>query len=263
MFYENIRRMDHAVGEILGALESAGLADSTLVVFTTDHGMAFPRAKATLYDPGIRTTLLMRWPEGMTGGQCLSPMTSNVDLFATLVHVTRGSPPVGTNGQSLLPLVRGDRYEHRDAVFAEKNTSADDLKRCIRTATHKYIVNYSEGPQLLLPTDIEVTASRRDMGDEHLTPRLPVELYDLESDPWEQVNVAGAPEYGEIQRELAARLQSMLEDTQDPVLRGAIPRSAKEAEIHRRIWGADAMRQRADREAEIHRAYGQMRKEHE
>ena len=64
MFYENIRRMDQGVGEIMGAVESLGLTENTLIVFTTDHGIAFPRAKATLYDPGIRTALLMRWPSG-------------------------------------------------------------------------------------------------------------------------------------------------------------------------------------------------------
>jgi len=261
MFYESIRRMDQSVGEILGALESQQLAQNTVVVFTTDHGIAFPRAKATLYDPGIRTALLMRWPEGLAGGQSIPAMTSNVDLFTTLVHIARGAPPDGGNGRSLLPLARGEEYEARTAVFAEKNTSAEDIKRCVRTAEHKYIVNYSEGPQLLLPTDIEVTATRRDMGDEHLTPRPSVELYDLASDPWEQVNVAGEPEYSGVQRELAARLQSILEDTHDPVLMGAIPRPAGEAEIHSRIWGAEAMQQRASREAEIHRTYEQMRKE--
>jgi arylsulfatase A-like enzyme len=62
MFYENIRRLDDAVGSILQSLERAGMAENTVVVFTTDHGIAFPRAKSTLYDPGIRTTLLVRWP---------------------------------------------------------------------------------------------------------------------------------------------------------------------------------------------------------
>ena len=156
MFYENIRRMDRAVGEILDALSASGLAGNTLVIFTTDHGIAFPRAKATLYDTGIRTTLLMRWPNGMKGGRTITALLSNVDMFPTLMEIANGSPPEGCDGQSFLGVLEGDCAEGRSAVFAEKNTSRDDIKRCIRTNRYKYIRNYSEGPQLLLPTDMSM-----------------------------------------------------------------------------------------------------------
>jgi len=80
MFHGSIRSMDAAVGAILAALDESGLRDDTIAVFTTDHGIAFPRAKATLYDPGINTTLLMRWPEGFPGGGVHRELLSNVDL---------------------------------------------------------------------------------------------------------------------------------------------------------------------------------------
>src|SRR5205814_9370149 len=61
-FQGAIRRADAAVGEILAALDASGRAAETLVLFTADHGIAFPRAKGTLHDPGIETALLLRWP---------------------------------------------------------------------------------------------------------------------------------------------------------------------------------------------------------
>lgn len=261
MFYENIRRMDQAVGRILAALECLGLTENTIVVFTTDHGIAFPRAKATLYDPGIRTTLLMRWPEGMQGGRSIPALVSNVDLFATLVEIAHGSLPDGCNGQSFLRVLRGESAEARTAVFAEKNTSPDDIKRCIRTTRYKYIQNHSQGPQLALPTDIETSATRRDMGDDHLSLRPPVELYDLADDPWEQVNLAGREAYSTVEENMNARLQRILEETQDPVILGTIPRPQREADIMARIWHFEAMQHRSEKEAENHRAFKQLRNE--
>ena len=259
MFYENIRRMDHAVGEILDALSASGLADSTLVIFTTDHGIAFPRAKATLYDTGIRTTLLMRWPEGVKGGRTIPALLSNVDLFPTLMEIANGSPPEGCDGQSFLGMLKGNRMEGRSVVFAEKNTSGADIKRCVRTNRYKCIRNYSEGPQLLLPTDIEVTATRRDMGDEHLAPRPPVELYDLAEDPWEQNNLAGREAYRATEAEMDAMLHRVLEQTRDPVLQGAVQRPDKEADLVAGIREPEAIQRRADNEARVHAEYERLR----
>jgi len=261
MFYENIRRMDQAVGEILAALERLELADNTIVIFTTDHGIAFPRAKATLYDPGIRTTLLMRWPEGTQGGCTTSALVSNVDLFATLVEIAHGSVPDDCNGQSFLRLLQGETAEARTAVFAEKNTIPVDIKRCVRTETYKYIRNYSQGPKLDLKHRMETSSTRRDMGDNHLSQRPPVELYDLADDPWEQVNLAGLEAYNAVEEDLDARLQRVLEKTQDPVLQGSIPRPQGEAENLDRIRDPEAMRDLAEKDAEIYRTFERFQNE--
>jgi arylsulfatase A-like enzyme len=62
--------MDTGVGRMLHAVDERGLAESTNVIFATDHGAAMPRAKCTLYDPGIEAALLWRWPSaGLSGGR--------------------------------------------------------------------------------------------------------------------------------------------------------------------------------------------------
>ncbi|MBM4049785.1 MAG: sulfatase [Planctomycetes bacterium] len=235
MFHGCIRTMDAAVGRILDALGSSGLAENTLVVFTTDHGIAFPRAKATLYDPGIRTTLLLRGP-GIRPGQVASELISNVDVFPSLLDAAGAPVPGDLNGRSFWPLLTGRAYTPRDAIFAEKNTQPWDIKRCIRTARYKYIRNFNEGPLLSLPTDIESSLTRRDMGHDHLRPRPPVELYDLSADPNEQTNLAGRPDYTSVEQDLSTQLQRLLEATHDPILRGPIPRPPDEEQIYRRVW---------------------------
>jgi arylsulfatase A-like enzyme len=234
MFHGAIRAMDAAVGAIVSALDEAGLRDDTLLMFTTDHGIAFPRAKATLYDPGINTALLMRWPEGFPGGRAYAELLSNVDILPTVLAATGTPAPDDLCGRSFIGLLQGRGYEPRAEVFAEKSTSPGDIKRCIRTHRYKYIRNYDDGPLLQLPTDIEASPTRREMGDDHLAPRPKLELYDLDADPLETENLAGQPDHAETERDLAARLDRFLEATDDPILRGPIERPPGEAEIVRR-----------------------------
>ena len=235
MFHGAIRRMDESVGSILDALARSGFSENTIVVFTTDHGIAFPRAKATLYDPGLHTTLIIRWPKGIAGGRAVRELISNIDLLPSLLDAVGTTVPADVQGRSFLSLLRGGEYTPNKMFFAEKNTSPDDINRCIRTERYKYIRNYNDGPILNLPTDIEASLTRRDMGDDHLTPRPAVELYDLEKDPLEMDNLAGMPEIKEIENDLASRLDKFLEETKDPILGGSIPRPPEEADIIRRI----------------------------
>jgi len=237
-----IRAMDAAVGRILAALEQAGSRDGTLVVFTNDHGSPFPRAKATLYDAGIHTTLLMRWPGGFQGGRALSELISNVDLFPTVLEAAGAGVPENIQGRSFLPLLRGTEYVPRDLVFAEKNTNPTDVKRCVRGPRFKYIRNYHPGPELLIPTDSEISPTRRDMGNDHLRPRPEVELYDLVEDPTERTNLAGRPECAGVERSLAERLRTLQTETADPVLDGAVGRPATEEAILRRAYEATLAR---------------------
>jgi N-sulfoglucosamine sulfohydrolase len=223
-FHGAIRCLDTSVGRILDELNAAGLRDDTLVIFTVDHGIAFPRAKATLYDTGTQTALLMRWPNGFNGGRVCDPMLSNIDLYPTVMDAIGETASDDLMGRSFWPLLAGGEYEPNERVFAEKSTSADDVKRCIRTSRYKYIRNFDEGPVLRLPTDIEISLTRRDMGDHHLASRVADELYDLETDPFEQHNLAGDLAWRETEATLSGQLNQFLEETADPIARGEIDR---------------------------------------
>ncbi|MFH1904437.1 MAG: sulfatase [bacterium] len=259
MFYAVIQYMDRAVGTILATLDNTRLKENTIVIFTTDHGIAFPRAKATLYDPGINTTLLMRWPDGFNGGRVISELISNIDLLPTLLDVVGIPIPEDVQGRSFLGLLQDEEYTPNSMIFAEKNSHKDDIKRCIRTKRYKYIRNFNGGPLISLPLDIEVTLARRNMGDRHLAPRPPVELYDLEKDPYEKNNLASSPDYADIEKELSSKLQKVLEDTNDPILSGRIQRPADEEEIMTSC--IKEIHQRLSYEKKIHRRYEKLKEQ--
>src|SRR5262249_58285900 len=103
-FQEAIGEVDSAVGRVLAALDAAGRAEGALVVFTTDHGLAMPRAKCTLYDPGLETALIICWPGGGIGsGVVRSELVSNIDVLPTLMEGSGAFPPAGIQRPSLLP----------------------------------------------------------------------------------------------------------------------------------------------------------------
>lgn len=220
-----IHHMDTAVGRVLDGLRSRGLADDTLVIFTTDHGLALPRAKCTLYDPGMETALLMRLPQrGWRGGITYTPLVSNVDILPTILDLVgiRSAPAI--QGQSLLPLLDAGSYVPRNHVFAEK-TYHDyyDPQRCIRTKTHKLIVNFSTAPAFMDPSQSWHPRSRPVVpADPPTAYHPPVELYDLTTDPYERENLAGLEEAQRVRDTLLAQLHRWMATTEDPLLDGAV-----------------------------------------
>jgi len=235
-FYGLVEEMDANVGALMQCLDRNGLEENTLLVFTTDHGIAFPRAKATLYDPGIHTALIMRGPAGCQGGRVCTELLSNVDLLPTLLEAAGASPPDGLQGRSFMPLLKGQPYVEREFIFAETNTTPWNTARCIRTRTHKLIRTADPGPLWHLPSDIERSKTRRDMGEAPLWERCPVEFYDLQADPCEKVNRSGEPGCAGAEAHCLALLRAFQEETHDPVLQGPIKRPAGEAAILRDIF---------------------------
>ncbi len=234
-FYGSIRQMDEAVGKLLDAVDRHLDPAETLIVFTTDHGAAFPGAKGTLYDTGTGVTLIMRPPTswGVAPGRH-KELVSHLDIVPTFLDIAGADAEAvaGYEGVSLVPLLRhgeaclgnapvlsaGDRL-----LFSQKNFhDSYDPIRAIRSDRFKYIRNFGEGPRLTLSIDLEDSPARRDFGDQHLQPRAVEELYDLERDPWERENVAADPAYASVRTALSERLLQWMEEMQDPLLKGAI-----------------------------------------
>lgn len=226
-FHGAIRAADDATGVVLDALETAGLADTTVVVFTADHGMAFPRAKSTLYDPGLEVALVIRLPEGIgRRGEATDQLVSHVDVMPTLLGLAGVDPPQRIQGRSLAPWLRGEDQPRRTEVFAEKNWHDPDQYdpvRCVRTERHKYIRSYEKRSRTTLPGDIRDSLSAGSLTAWDAEPRPAVELYDLEADPLERDNLAGEPAHADVEADLAARLDGWQRRTQDPLLTGPIP----------------------------------------
>jgi N-sulfoglucosamine sulfohydrolase len=219
-----IRKVDHCIGEIEDGLARSGLRENTVVLFTADHGIAFPRAKGTLYDPGIQTALLLRWPAAIPGAARHTELVSNVDLLPTLLTAARVPLPNGLQGRSVMPLLRNEPYCPRTAIFAEKTFHNEyDPQRCIRTATHKLVVRFEVGNPLEVPADIMHGATYVEMLPKVVAPEPGhYELYDLTVDPLEQDNLAESLEHAELRDSLRRELLQWMRDTADPLLDGPV-----------------------------------------
>ena len=224
-FHGCIEYMDKHIGRILDSFNRSSYRDNTVVVFTTDHGMAFPRAKSTMYDPGIETALLMKFPESMgIRGGVKTELLHNVELGPTLLEIAGIAIPGYMQGRSFLPLLKGGKYRENEYIFSEKNFhDIYDPMRCVRTGRFKYIRNFEKRRKLPLPRDIEDSIASKELIKGALDDRPDEEFYDLQKDPLEFSNLMGNPDYAGKINELKGILQEWMEKTNDPILRGSMP----------------------------------------
>ena len=216
--------VDRAVGELDRLLHATGLAENTLLIYTTDHGIAFPRAKATLRDPGLGVALLARGPGGFDGGRRIGRLTSTMDLTPTLLELAGANVPDGLDGRSLLTLLADPDAAWRDHLFAEMTFhAAYDPMRSIRTERWKYIRSFADRPMMFLPNvDDSPTKTLLMERGEHRIERPAELLYDLGADPYEMTDVSNVPVHADLLAELRGRVQAWMEETDDPMLAGHV-----------------------------------------
>ncbi len=224
-FKASARQLDQGVGAVVDALDRAGLAERTVVVLTTDHGLPFPEAKATLYDRGLGVLLILRGPGGFTGGRVSDALVTHLDVFPTLCDLAGVEHPAWLQGASLLPLVRGEVDDLHEAVFAEVTYhAAYEPQRSVRTRRWKYIRRFDEGHEGVVPANTDDSPSK-DLLLEHgwIHRRVPREqLYDLVFDPNEAANLAADPEHADVLAALRERLDGWMRETGDPLLDGPV-----------------------------------------
>ncbi len=218
--------VDAQIGRILDAVESSSVSDDTLVIYTTDHGYAMPRAKCNLYDPGVAVALMLRLPsrEGWYGGRHVDGMISNVDVLPTLLDLLGLPIPECIQGKSFRPFLDGQGNTPREVHYGEL-TYHDyyDPKRCIRTDRHKLIANFASAPAFMDPSQTWRPRADTVVPENHAAAYHPyLELYDLQEDPWELRNVAEDPAFADTRRDLLRRLHTHMVETEDPLLHGAI-----------------------------------------
>jgi len=216
------RSLDQGVGAVLEALDLHGLADDTLIIFTTDHGLAFPGAKATLFDRGLGVMLIMRGPGGFAGGKVHDALVSHIDVYPTLCELVGIERLDFLQGLSMLPLVRGERTAIRDAIFAEMTWhSAYEPQRAVRTERFKYIHRFGDRDRPVLCNCDDSPSKTLLLESGWADRRVPVEqLYDLTFDPNEAANLAGEASHESELAELRERLFEWMRNTDDPLLEG-------------------------------------------
>lgn len=225
-FIASARVMDECCGTVLRSLEQSGLSDDTLVIATTDHGIAFPLIKCNLTDGGLGVYLIIRGPGGFDGGQCIDGMVSHLDIYPTLCELLDIARPHWLEGTSLLPLVRGETSEIHEALFGEVTYhAAYEPQRSIRTKRWKYIRRFDpEWTKPVMPNCDDGPSKRYLMEHGWRERTVPSEqLYDLVYDANESNNLAYSPAHEDARRGLANGLREWMEQTDDPLLQGPVP----------------------------------------
>jgi N-sulfoglucosamine sulfohydrolase len=246
-----VQRFDRDVAAALAVLDEMGEAANTIVVITGDHGMPFPRHKCHLYDSGTHVPLAIRWPAVVKPGRRVADFVSLADLAPTFLEAAGITPPSVMTGASLMPLLTAAGSGHidpaRDHVLVgrERHVPAQEAPsmggypmRAIRTADFLYIRNlrpdrWPSG----CPTgstkgwdyaDCDDSPTKRFLIEHRdeaaihpffalaFAKRPAEELYDLQQDPGQVVNVAAESRYTEAKAALAKRLDEGLAATADP-----------------------------------------------
>ncbi|MEM1444413.1 MAG: sulfatase, partial [Verrucomicrobiota bacterium] len=254
-YYLKVEKLDLLAGEILTALEEAGELENTIVVMTSDNGMAFPRAKATLYDAGCRIPLAIRWGEKIPGGRRIDDFVTLADLAPTFLEATGLAVPDTMTGRSLLPALLSETEEssfeaRAHVILGMEQHVYPNPSRAIRTKDYLYIRNFApeawptgkvdEEPRQFdfkatpWPTVPGAFSLNIDPGPTkqwmrfHDSPvnslsfgkRPAEELYDLRSDPDQITNLLSErntpEEIASIRRELSDRLTNELRAQGDP-----------------------------------------------
>lgn len=225
-YYTDVSRMDKQLGICLESVEKHGLKNNTLFIYISDQGAQFPHAKWNLYDPGIRVPFVARWPGKIRTNSINNAMVSLVDFLPTFIQAAGGTPPDNIDGRGFLPLILGKVTHHRQNIFAT-HTGDGEMNdfpiRCIRTRTHKYILNLksdntytswiTNGDDIsgrdywetwLEKAKTDKQAAKIVNNDQH---RPAEELYDLRTDPYELNNIADDPANRKLVESLRKRLR--------------------------------------------------------
>jgi arylsulfatase A-like enzyme len=223
-FKASVRVLDQGVGSVMHALDESGLAEDTLVICTTDHGIAFPGMKCTLFDGGTGVMLVMRGPGGFSGGRVLDGLVSQIDIYPTICDLLGIDAPPRLEGRSMMPLIRGERDEINDQIFTEINYHvAYDPQRAVRTRRWKYVRRFADRDTPVM-CNVDDSPSK----DVWLTHgwqerRLEREaLYDLTFDPDETHNLADDACLSSVLDHMRAHLDDWMKKTNDPLLSGHI-----------------------------------------
>ncbi len=215
-YYGNVSSLDAQMGRLMEALTRLGIADDTIVCFSSDHGdhlsshgygkpsdkwmhPTMRASKATPFEESVHLPFILRYPRAVKGGRRTAAMFGTVDIMPTLLTLCGVAIPQGVQGHNLAHVVTGKDGESPDSVYLmNMGTGWPDRPRWV-------------GLWRGVRTDRWVYARWWHNQDEH----EPI-LFDHQNDPYEMNNLAGNPKFAEVQQQMESRLKKWMADTGDP-----------------------------------------------
>ena len=229
LYYDEISRMDSYIGQVIAELDEQGVTENTLILFISDNGRAFPRDKTTLYDGGIKTPWIVKWPAKIKAGSVNNNLVSSADIASTFMSAAGLKPLEEFDGEDIMPLLLGGNKALHSEIYAEDHFhDFEDYTRAVRTQQFKYIKNYY--PDLPNTPSADVLRDRtwKSMVEEHKKgnlneaqmrcfemPRPEEELFDVIADPNELNNLAQNKDYFDVLNNMRSRLETIRTSTKD------------------------------------------------
>lgn len=217
---------DRCVGIVMESLKESGLDEDTLVIYTTDHGIAFPKMKCNMYDTGIGVSLIIQYFDNGMKGKSVDSLVSQIDIFPTICDILKIEKPSWLQGKSMLPIFEGNTEKIRDKLFSEVTFhAAYEPMRCIRTERYK-LIRFYDNHHRVIPSNIDDGLSKDFLiKSGYLDKNRQREmLFDLYLDPVERENLIEDGRYNEIYNALSKQLDEWMEETKDPILSGRVPK---------------------------------------
>lgn len=215
-YVEAVEGVDRTIGQMRVMVKKYLGEQNTVMLYTADHGQAWPFGKWSLYETGIRTSLLVKWPGRIAPASSTDAMVSWIDLIPTMIDIAGGAVPEGIDGRSFQSVLLGKTDDHRDRIFAVHKGDKDKNVypiRSVRMGDWKYIRNLR--PDLYYTTHMDlvgpespyhnrnwpswIEAAKTDetaaafLRDYHSSPAE--ELYNVAKDPFEKHNLVSNPKY--------------------------------------------------------------------
>jgi arylsulfatase A-like enzyme len=205
-YYTSVSYLDAQVGRVLDELDVSGLAENTIVVYFGDNGylrgLHGRFEKHCLYEQAVHIPLIIRWPKGLPAGRVVDDMVEGVDILPTVLELMGVEAPSNLQGRSVADLARGrPGAVGREVVFSEYLENEEAMARDKR---YKLIVGTGH--------------RRRQDGyvNDNPTPGPYERLFDLDTDPSENIDLAGRPELAAVQNRLLDALFERITTTRNP-----------------------------------------------
>ncbi len=221
MYYDEISRLDSYLGQVMQELKVQGVDENTLVIYMTDNGRPFPRCKTRMYDSGIKTPFIVRWPEKLTKGRT-DALVSSIDIAPTFCELAGAEKSETFQGISFVPVFNNYEAETRDYIAGEHNWhDYQAFERAVRNKNFLYIRNTFPELNASPPADAVRSITYQEMIRLHEKnelnenqldcfeiPRVAVELYDVVNDPYQLKNLVFDSRYA---KELL-KMEKLLDD---------------------------------------------------
>ena len=214
-----IKKMDESILKIIKILKKKNLYENTVIIFTSDHGIPFPRAKGTLYDSGIEPSLILQYPKLKLKNKNFYDLICNIDILPTLLDLAKVKKSKKIQGKSFYKLLYNKKYIENKYIFAEKTYHEGfDPIRCVRNKDYKLIINFDSDRTIRVPSDIMNGGTYQSMIGKLINVRERYELYNIKKDKYERKNLANNKKYKKVRQKLIKEIMLWMKSTKDPLL---------------------------------------------